>query len=207
MTKTFSVFVFTNQDYFFKNQERLKTMEKDIKCVLVTNEQINELCDRIAAQITEDYKNSDKKLVLVCILKGSLMFTPELMKRIKLPLEVEFMKASSYGSKTVSSGIINIHLDIKRDDMEDIDFIIIEDIIDSGKTLSHLVRYLKERGAASVKTCTMLDKPERRTIDLVPDYKGIVIPDEFVVGFGLDYAEKYRNLPYVGVIKPEVYSN
>ena len=112
MTKTFSVFVFTNQDYFFKNQERLKTMEKDIKCVLVTNEQINELCDRIAAQITEDYKNSDKKLVLVCILKGSLMFTSELMKRIKLPLEVEFMKASSYGSKTVSSGIINIHLDI-----------------------------------------------------------------------------------------------
>ena len=183
------------------------TMEKHIERVLVTEEQINEVCDRIAAQINEDYKNSENKLVLVCILKGSLMFTSELMKRINLPLEIEFMKASSYGSKTISSGIINIHLDIKRDDMAEIDFIIIEDIIDSGKTLSHLVRYLQERGAASVKTCTMLDKPDRRTIDLVPDYKGIVIPDEFVVGFGLDYDEKYRNLPYVGVIKPEVYSN
>ena len=134
------------------------------------------------------------------------MFTTELMKRIPLPLEVEFMKVSSYGSKTVSSGIINIHLDIKRDDMADIDFLVVEDIIDSGSTLSHLVRYLKERGAVSVKTATLLDKPERRTVDFNPDYYGTIIPDKFVVGFGLDYNEMYRNLPYVGVLKPEVYS-
>ena len=115
------------------------------------------------------------------------------------------MKVSSYGSKTVSSGYINIHLDIKRDDLPDVDFIVIEDIVDSGKTLSHLVRYLKERGANSVKTCTMLDKPERRQVDFTPDFCGRVIPDKFVVGFGLDYDEKYRNLPYVGILKPEVY--
>lgn len=181
-------------------------MINDIESILVTEEEIAKISDRIAAEITEDYKDSNKKLVIICILKGSLMFTCELMKRITIPLEIEFMKVSSYGSKTVSSGIINIHLDIKREDMEEVDFLIIEDIIDSGKTLSHLVRYLKERGAASVKTCALLDKPDRRTVDFVPDYCGTVIPDKFVVGFGLDYDEKYRNLPFVGVLKPEVYS-
>ncbi|MBP3370534.1 MAG: hypoxanthine phosphoribosyltransferase [Clostridia bacterium] len=182
-------------------------MREDIESILVTEEELNQICDKIAAKITEDYKNSDKKLVLVCILKGSLMFTSELMKRINLPLEVDFMRASSYGSKTVSSGIINIHIDIKRDDMDEVDFIIIEDIIDSGRTLSHLVRYLKERGAASVRTCALLDKPDRRTVDFDPDYVGKIIPDKFVVGFGLDYDEEYRNLPFVGVLKPEVYSD
>lgn len=181
-------------------------MINDIESILVSEEDIAKISDRIAAEITEDYKDSDKKLVIICILKGSLMFTCELMKRINIPLEIEFMKVSSYGSKIVSSGIINIHLDIKREDMEEADFLIIEDIIDSGKTLSHLVRYLKERGAASVKTCALLDKPERRTVDFTPDYCGAAIPDKFVVGFGLDYDEKYRNLPYVGVLKPEVYS-
>lgn len=185
---------------------KAKKMRNDIESILVTEEEIAKISDRIAAEITRDYKDSSKKLVLICILKGSLMFTCELMKRIDLPLEVDFMKVSSYGAQTVSTGIINIHLDIKRDDMEDVDFLIIEDIVDSGNTLSHLVRYLKERGAASVKTCAMLDKPDRRTVDFVPDYRGAVIPDKFVVGFGLDYDEKYRNLPYVGVLKPEVYS-
>lgn len=182
-------------------------MLKDIAEILVSEEQIQELTDRIAKEITEDYKDSGKKLVAICILKGSLMFTCELIKKIPLPLEIDFMKVSSYGSSTVTSGVINIHLDIKRDDMSDVDFIIIEDIVDSGKTLSHLVRYLKERGAASVKTCTLLDKPSRRIVDFTPDYCGMEIPDEFVVGFGLDYCEKYRNLPFVGVLKPEVYSN
>lgn len=177
----------------------------DIETVLVTEKEISDICDRLAAEITEDYKDSDKKLVLICILKGSLMFTSELMKRINIPLEVDFMKVSSYGAKTVSSGYINIHLDIKRDDMADVDFIIIEDIVDSGNTLSHLVRYLSERGAASVKTCTLLDKPDRRAVEFTPDYCGKIIPDKFVVGFGLDYDELYRNLPYVGVLKPEVY--
>ena len=181
-------------------------MTGDFKTILVSEKELNEMCDKISEDIKKDYQGSNKKLVLICILKGSLMFTSELMKRIDLPLEIEFMKVSSYGSKTISSGVINIHLDIKRDDMEDVDFLIIEDIIDSGRTLSHLVRYLKERGANSVKTCTLLDKPERRTVDFTPDYCGKTIPDEFVVGFGLDYQEKYRNLPYIAILKPEVYS-
>ena len=182
-------------------------MTNDIKSILVSENELEQMCSDIADKIKKDYQNSTKKLVLICILKGSLMFTSELMKKIDLPLEIEFMKVSSYGSKTISSGVINIHLDIKREDMEDVDFIIIEDIIDSGRTLSHLVRYLKERGANSVKTCTLLDKPDRRTVDFTPDYCGKVIPDEFVVGFGLDYQEKYRNLPYVAILKPEVYSS
>lgn len=180
-------------------------MLNDIKCTLVSEQQIDELTARIANQITRDYAGSQKKLVLICILKGSLMFTCELMKKIPLPVEIDFMKVSSYGSQSVSSGIINIHLDIKREDLSDSDFILVEDIIDSGKTLSHLVKYLKERGASSVRTCTLLDKPDRRTVDFVPDYVGMQIPDEFVVGFGLDYNEKYRNLPFVGILKREVY--
>lgn len=181
-------------------------MTKDIESILVSEEQINEITSRIADRINQDYKDSKKQLVLICILKGSLMFTSELMKKITLPVELEFMKVSSYGAQTVSSGVINIHLDIKRQDVSDVDFIIVEDIIDSGRTLSHLIKYLSERGANSVRTCTMLDKPSRRTVDFEPDYCGMVIPDKFVVGFGLDYNEKYRNLPYVGVLKPEVYS-
>lgn len=182
-------------------------MIQDIESILVSKEQIDEITTRIAEQINRDYANSQKKLVLICILKGSLMFCTDLMKKIKLPIELEFMKVSSYGSKTVSSGVINIHLDIKRDDMDEVNFIIIEDIIDSGKTLSHLVRYLSERGACSVKTCTLLDKPERRTVDFTPDYVGLTIPDKFVVGYGLDYNEQYRNLPFVGILKSSVWGN
>ena len=181
-------------------------MIRDIEEIILSEEQISQITDRLAKEITEDYKDSDKKLVAICILKGSLLFTAELVKKIPLPMEIEFMKVSSYGSSTVSSGVINIHLDLKRDDMGDIDFIIIEDIVDSGKTLSHLVNYLKEKGAASVKTCTLLDKPSRRMVEFVPNYCGTTIPDKFVVGFGLDYDEKYRNLPFVGVLKPEIYS-
>ena len=182
-------------------------MLNDLESVLVSEEQIEEITSRIAKQITDDYANSNKKLVLICILKGSLMFSCDLMKKISLPLEIDFMKVSSYGARSTSSGIINIHLDIKREDMSEVDFIVIEDIIDSGNTLSHLVKYLAERGANSVKTCTLLDKPSRRQVEFVPDYSGMEIPDKFVVGYGLDYNEKYRNLPFVGVLKPEVYSN
>lgn len=181
-------------------------MINDIEEILVSEDQIKEITERIAKQITEDYKDSDKKLVAICILKGSLMFTCDLLKKIPLPMEIDFMKVSSYGSETKSSGVVNIHLDIKREDLPDVDFIIIEDIVDSGNTLSHLVRYFKERGAASVKTCTLLDKPDRRSVEFTPDYCGINIPDKFVVGFGLDYDEKYRNLPFIGVLKPEVYT-
>ena len=180
-------------------------MINDLKSILVTEKQIDEITTTLAKRICEDFKDSSRKLVLICILKGSLMFTSELMKKINIPLELEFMKVSSYGSESQSSGIINIHLDLKREDLSDADFIIIEDIIDSGNTLSHLVKYLSERGANSVKTCTLLDKPSRRVVDFSPDYCGMEIPDEFVVGFGLDFDEKYRNLPYIGILKPSVY--
>lgn len=180
-------------------------MLKDFEKILVSEEEIARICDDIAKRITDDYKNSGKRLVLICILKGSVMFFSELMKKIAMPIEIEFMKVSSYGAGTTSAGVINVHLDIKRDDLSDADFIIIEDIIDSGRTLAHLVTYLEERGANSVKTCTLLDKPSRRVVEFTPDYCGCQIPDEFVVGFGLDYDEKYRNLPFVAVLKREVY--
>ena len=180
-------------------------MTNDLKYILVSEKQIDEITTALAKRICEDYKASDRKLVLICILKGSLMFTSDLMKKIDLPLEIEFMKVSSYGSESKSSGIINIHLDLKREDLSDADFIVIEDIIDSGNTLSHLVKYLSERGANSVRTCTLLDKPSRRVVSFTPDYCGMEIPDEFVVGYGLDFNEKYRNLPYIGVLKPSVY--
>ncbi len=182
-------------------------MKNDIECVLVSEKEIDDICSRIAGQINSDYANSKNDLVLICILKGSLMFASELMKRIDLPLQLEFMKVSSYGSGTSSTGIVNIHLDINRKTYDNTDFIIVEDIVDSGRTLTRLIKYFEERGATSVKTCTLLDKPDRRTVDFVPDYCGKTIPDKFVVGFGLDYDEKYRNMPYVGVLKPEVYSN
>ena len=182
-------------------------MEKAIERVLVSEDEISNICDRIAAQINHDYADSNRPLVLICILKGSLMFASELMKRITLPLEIDFMKVSSYGSGSSTTGVINIHLDIKRTDVSDVDFIVVEDIIDSGKTLSHLIKYFIEKGASSVRTVTLLDKPSRRTVDFEPDYCGMVVPDEFVVGFGLDYDEKVRNLPYVGILKREVYEN
>ena len=180
-------------------------MEKDIEKILVSEEEIANICDRIAAQINNDYKDSGKTLVLICILKGSLMFASELMKRITLPIEIDFMKVSSYGSGTSSAGVINIHLDIKRNDISDVDFIVVEDIIDSGRTLSHLIKYFIEKGASSVRTVTLLDKPSRRTVEFKPDYCGMEVPDEFVVGFGLDYDEMYRALPYVGILKRSVY--
>ena len=178
----------------------------DIKSILVNEKEIEAIVTRIAAEIDRDYKDSSKKLLLLCILKGSVVFMGELMKKITLPVEIDFMKVSSYGSGTKTSGQINIMLDLYRNDMEDIDIIIIEDIIDSGRTLSHLKKYLELKGAGSVKTCTLLDKPSRREVDFVPDYIGREIPDEFVVGFGLDFDEKYRNLPYIGILKEEAYS-
>jgi hypoxanthine phosphoribosyltransferase len=180
-------------------------MLKDIERVLVSEKEIDEIVTRIAAEIDRDYKDSPRKLLLLCILKGSVVFMGELMKKITLPLEIDFMKVSSYGSGTTSAGRINIVLDLHRGDLANVDIIVIEDIIDSGKTLSHLTKYLALKGAGSVKTCTLLDKPSRREVEFVPDYVGKEVPDEFVVGFGLDYDEKYRNLPYVGILKRETY--
>ena len=181
-------------------------MNKDIERILISEEEIEKTVTRIAADIDKDYRNSGKKLLLLCILKGSVVFMGELMKKLTIPVEIDFMKVSSYGSGTVA-GRLNILLDLNRGDLPDVDIVIVEDIIDSGKTLSYLVKYLELKGAHSVRTCTLLDKKERREVEFTPDYTGIEIPDEFVVGFGLDYDEKYRNLPYVAVLKPEVYTH
>lgn len=181
-------------------------MNDAIKEILVSEETLDSIVRRIAAEIDRDYSGSDNRLVLVCILKGSIVFTGELMKRLTVPVEIDCMKVSSYGSGTSTSGNIKIHLDITRDDISDCDILVIEDIIDSGCTLSYLTEYLKLKGARSVKTCTLLDKPSRRKVEFTPDYRGLEIPDEFVVGYGLDYDERFRALPYVGILKPEIYS-
>ncbi len=180
-------------------------MEKDIARILISEAELDSIVTRLAAEIDRDYNRPDKNLVLVCILKGSIVFMGDLMKKLKSPLEIDCMKVSSYGAGTVSSGSIHIYLDIIRPDLSGCDFLIIEDIIDSGNTLSYLVGYLKHKGARSVRTCALLDKPSRRVVDFTPDYVGAEIPDEFVVGYGLDYAEKYRALPFVGILNPEVY--
>ena len=180
-------------------------LDQDVDHVLVSEEEIDRITTEIAAQIDEDYKDAEGKLVLLGILKGSVVFMGDLMKKITLPIEIDFMKVSSYGAGTSTTGRIKIHLDLYRSDLSECNILVIEDIIDSGKTLSYLTEYLKINGAKSVKTCTLLDKPSRREVDFRSDYVGATIPDEFVIGYGLDYAEKYRALPYVGVLKREVY--
>ena len=177
----------------------------DIAKVLVSEDEIWGAVKRIARQMEEDFKDSDKKVLFLCTLKGAVVFLADLMKKIKRPVEIDFMKVSSYQNGTVSTGKINIILDLHRSDLSSLDILVIEDIIDSGKTLSHLVKYLELSGARSVKTCTLLDKPSRRQVEFTPDYCGAQIPDHFVVGYGLDYAELYRALPFVGILKPEVY--
>ncbi len=181
-------------------------MHPDLCEILIDEEEMEAIVRRIAAQIDKDYGAEGKKLVLLCVLKGSVVFMGELMKRITVPVEIDFMKVSSYGDSTVSSGRVNIILDILRGDLHTCDVLIVEDIVDSGKTLSYLTEYLLLKGAASVKTCTLLDKPSRRKVEFRADYVGKEIPDEFVVGYGLDYNERYRTLPYVGILKPEIYS-
>ncbi len=180
-------------------------LNKDVSKVLVSSEEIDAITTRIAAEIDRDYAAEDKRLLLLCILKGSIVFMGDLMKKITVPVEIDCMKVSSYGAGTSTSGSVNIHLDLIRKDLGEIDILIIEDIIDSGVTLSYLTKYLIGKGAKSVRTCTLLDKPSRRKVDFVPDYCGVEIPDEFVIGYGLDYDEKYRALPYVGVLSPSVY--
>ena len=180
-------------------------MNKDIESILVNEAELDKITTRLAKQIDNDYPDPDKRLVLLCVLKGSVMFYVDLIKKINRPVEMEFMKVSSYGAGTQSTGCLNVHLDLKRDDYESLDILIVEDIVDSGRTLAMLTGLFAERKARSVRTCTMLDKPSRREVNFVPDYKGLEIPDRFVVGYGLDYNEYYRDLPYVGVLKPEIY--
>lgn len=180
-------------------------MHKEIERILLSEQEVDAIISRIASELDRDYSGPDKRLVLLCILKGSVVFMGDLMKKITVPVEIDFMRVSSYGAGTETGGSINIILDLLRKDLDQCDIVIVEDIIDSGRTLSHLASYLKLKGVRSVRTCTLLDKPERREVDFTADYVGCIIPDEFVVGYGLDYDEKYRALPYVGILKREVY--
>ncbi len=169
----------------------------------IITEEINLKVKELGKQITKDY--SGKNLMLVGILKGAVIFMAELAKNIDMPVLMDFMAVSSYGKSSTSTGVVRIIKDLDCS-IEDKDILIVEDIIDTGLTLSYLTDNLKKRGAKSVKICTLLDKPDRRKADVPVDYRGFIIPDEFVVGFGLDYAEQYRNLPYVAALKEEVYS-
>ncbi len=180
-------------------------MNECVEKVLISEDELKTVVEKLGKQITEDYKNSEKPIICIIILKGSMLFAADLVRKIELPLEIEFMKVSSYGAGTRNSGEIKIHLDLMRENLEKYHLIVIEDIVDSGRTLARLTQLLKNRNASSVKTCTLLDKPSRREVEFVPDYCGVTIPDEFVIGYGLDYNEQFRNLPYVGVLKPEVY--
>jgi len=180
-------------------------MNNDISRILISEKEIDSVVTKIANEIDRDYDESGKRLLLLAILKGSVVFMGDLMKKIKRPVEIDFMRVSSY-SGTDSRGKVDILLDLHRNDLQDIDIIVVEDIVDSGKTLSYLTEYLKLKGANSVRCATMLDKPSRRKVDFNADYVGMTVPDYFVVGYGLDYDEEYRTLPYIGILKPEVYS-
>ena len=175
---------------------------KDIERILYTEEQIKAKVAELGRQITRDYEG--KNLLLCCILTGALVFRSDLRRQIDLPLTIDFMKVSSYGHGTESSGDVRVLLDLSVN-LPEYDLLIVEDIFDSGRTLAKLTELLRVRGPRSLKLCTLFSKPERHNVELPIDYLGFELPDEFVVGYGLDYAEHYRNLPYLGVLKREVY--
>lgn len=177
-------------------------MENDIEKVLLTEDEISDIVKGLGEKISCDYEG--KNLLLVSILKGSVIFMADLMRSITVPCHIDFMAVSSYGKGTKTSGTVKIIKDLDND-IEGYDLLIVEDILDSGMTLSYISDILEARKPNSIKICTFLDKPERRTADIKADYVGTQVPDEFVVGYGLDYAEKYRNLPFLGVLKHEVY--
>ncbi len=178
-------------------------MEEDVGEVLITSKDIKGKTSELAHQIMADYQGRD--LLLVCILKGGLMFLADLMRQIDLPLEIDFMAVSSYGDSTESSGVVRILMDLETN-IQGRNVLIVEDIIDTGRTLNYIIQNLRTRHPASLKICTLLNKTARRVLDIPVDYVGFEIPDKFVIGYGLDYGEIYRNLPFVGVLKPELYS-
>lgn len=180
----------------------MTNMMDDVERVLFTEEQLRARVAQLGAEITRDYQGL--RPALVSILRGSFIFMADLAREIKLPVTVDFMSVSSYGSGTASSGQVEIKKDLS-DTVEGRDLILVEDILDSGNTLYYLRNMLLARRPASIRICALLDKPERRVRDIRADYRGFDIPDAFVVGYGLDYDEKYRNLPYIGVLKPSVY--
>lgn len=183
--------------------ERSAMME-DIEEVLFTERQIAVMVERIGKEISRDY--ADKNLLLVSVLKGSVVFMADLMRSITIPARIDFMATSSYGSGTQSSGVVKILKDLDIE-LAGYDIVLVEDILDSGKTLSNLMELLRSRGPKSLTICTLFDKPERREAEVEAKYVGSQIPDAFIVGYGLDYDEKYRNLPFVGVLKPDIYEN
>lgn len=178
-------------------------LEKDIQEILFSEEQLSSRVNEIARQITQDYQG--KEIVLISVLRGSFVFMADLCRRIDLPCTVDFMAVSSYGSGTSSTGQVQITKDLSSD-IAGKHIIVVEDILDSGNTLYFLKDYMLAKGANSITIVTLLDKPSRREKPIYPDLAGFEVPDEFVVGFGLDYCQKYRNMPYIGVLKPEVYS-
>ena len=179
-------------------------MNNDLDKILISEKELMKKVEDIATKISVDYLG--KNPVLICILRGGVLFLSDLMKRITIPLEIDFLSLSSYGNSTESSGIVKIRKDIDSDIYER-HVIIIEDIVDSGLTLKYIKDYFQKHKAASIKICTLLDKPKAHKIDIKIDYCGFEIGNEFVVGYGLDYAEKYRNLPYIGILKEEIYTN
>lgn len=183
----------------------MKNYEKDIEKVLVSPEEIQGAVKRICREMENDFKDSEKPVLLMGILKGSVVFMADIMKEFNLRAETDFIKVSSYGSGT-TSGIIRLKSQPDISDLSGYNVIVIEDILDTGNTLHWLLGHLKnELNANSVKLCTLFNKPERRVKDIKVDYQGFIIPDEFIVGYGLDYNEQYRNLPYVGILKRSVY--
>ncbi len=166
--------------------------------VLLSEEEVDARIKEIGEQVSRDY--AGKQIHLICVLKGGSFFMCELAKRISVPVSLDFMSVSSYGGETVSSGVVKIVKDLD-DSIEGKDVLVVEDIVDSGRTLSYLMEMLQSRNPASLKLCTLLDKPDRRVVDVHVDYTGFQIPDEFVVGYGLDYDQKYRNLPYIGIVE------
>ena len=177
-------------------------MNSDIDYVLYSEQLLADTVKKLGEEISADYRAIN--LLLVSILKGSVVFMSDLMRSITIPCNIDFMSVSSYGSGTKSSGTVRILKDLDRD-VRGYDVLIVEDILDSGMTLNYLMDLLYARNPNSIRICTLFDKPDRRAVDIKPDYKGIEVPDEFIVGYGLDYNEYYRNLPYVGVLKREIY--
>lgn len=179
-------------------------MYSDIQEVLFSEEQIQNKIKELGEQLSSEYEG--KNPLVICVLKGAFIFMADLVKQIKVPLEIDFMAVSSYGASTKSSGVVKIIKDLDVP-VEGRHILIVEDIIDSGLTLSYLIDVLERRNAKSISVVALFNKPARRTVELEPDYAGYELPDEFVVGYGLDYAEKYRNLPFIGILKPEIYSS
>ncbi|MFD1441007.1 MULTISPECIES: hypoxanthine phosphoribosyltransferase [Lacticaseibacillus] len=179
-------------------------MNDDILKVLYSKQDIDAIIKRLAGEISRDY--AGKNPLVVCILKGAIMFMTDLVRELDEYVELDFMDVSSYGNATESSGEVKVIKDLDTS-VAGRDVLIVEDIVDTGRTLSYLIKIFKTRDAKSIKVCTLMDKPDRRIKTVEADYVGTQVPNEFVVGYGLDYAERYRNLPYIGVLKPEIYQN